>query len=150
MSLRCKTNGCGKWMKGKHPTEATKERMRRRHVSCKEETKKKISQANRGSNNGFFGKTHSETVKKEISRSSKERRTEEEYRGRMLSLFRAPERKSMLREAAIKSWLSIKRKGFHHTKPEILMESILKALGFSFVCQKPIRDILHKYCCDFL
>lgn len=56
-------------------------------VPCKEETKQKISKANRGIKNGMYGKHHTEEEKKKISEASKKLWKNQEHRKRMLKLL---------------------------------------------------------------
>ena len=51
-------------------------------VVCKEETKKKISIANKGIKNGMYGKQHSEKIRQKISESSKKMWQNEEHRNK--------------------------------------------------------------------
>lgn len=56
------------WIKGKHHTEKAKKKISEAgRRPCSEETKKKISRANKGHNNGMYGKHVSDYVKKLIS-----------------------------------------------------------------------------------
>ena len=52
-------------------------------VFCKEETKKKISQANKGIHNGMYGKHHTEKEKEKISKASKKMWNNEEHKEKM-------------------------------------------------------------------
>lgn len=148
-SLKAKEKGIGKWMKGKHHSEETKEKLRNRHVPCKQETKEKIGKANKGEKNGMFGKTHSIEIRKKISDASKRLWQKEDHRKKMKQWYESPEGQRALREGAIKSNLAISKKGFQQTKPELQMEKILQDLNISYIRQKPIRNISHRYCCDF-
>jgi len=56
-------------------------------VPCKEETKKKISLANKGTKNGFYGKHHTEEEKQKISQASKELWKNEEHRKKILPIL---------------------------------------------------------------
>jgi hypothetical protein len=56
------------WIKGKHHTEKAKKKISEAgRRSCSEETKRKIGRANKGHNNGMYGKHVSDYVKKLIS-----------------------------------------------------------------------------------
>jgi len=52
-------------------------------VSCKEETKQKISQANKGIKNGMYGKHHTKKIKAKISKASKKMWKNEDHKEKM-------------------------------------------------------------------
>lgn len=56
-------------------------------VPCSEETKKKISKANKGIKNGMYGKHHTEEEKKKISEASKKLWQNQEYREKTLKIL---------------------------------------------------------------
>ena len=56
-------------------------------VPCKEETKKKISVANKGINNGMYGKHHSKEIKQKISESSKKIWQNKEHRNKYIKIL---------------------------------------------------------------
>lgn len=57
-------------------------------VSCSEETKKKISSANKGTKNGMYGKHHTDKEKKKISEASKRLWQDKQHRDKMLEVFK--------------------------------------------------------------
>lgn len=57
-------------------------------VPCKEETKQKISQANKGTNNGMYGKHHTDKEKGKISEASKRLWQNKQHREKMLEVFK--------------------------------------------------------------
>lgn len=56
-------------------------------VPCKEETKQKISKANRGTKNGMYGKHHTEKEKEKISKASKKLWENKKHREKMLKIL---------------------------------------------------------------
>ncbi len=56
-------------------------------VPCKEETKKKISQANKGIHNGMYGKHHTEKEKEKISKASKKMWENDEHRNKIIPIL---------------------------------------------------------------
>ena len=56
-------------------------------VPCKEETKKKISIANKGTKNGMYGKKHSKEIKEKISKRSKELWKDKNHREKILKIL---------------------------------------------------------------
>lgn len=66
--------GFGKWMIGRKMPENTLKRLSESLVGhiCSEETKNKISIANKGKNNGMYNKKHTIETKEKISKSSSE------------------------------------------------------------------------------
>lgn len=74
--------GCGKLTKNKHyihghnvmseeaKIKAYNTKVENNSLKCSDEKKAKISEANKGSNNGMYGKHHTDDVKEKISKSS--------------------------------------------------------------------------------
>lgn len=56
-------------------------------VPCKEETKQKISIANKGINNGMYGKKHNEETKEKISKASKKLWENKDHREKVLKIL---------------------------------------------------------------
>lgn len=56
-------------------------------VPCKEETKEKISKANKGTKNGMYGKHHTEEEKRKISETSKKMWENDEHRSKMMPIL---------------------------------------------------------------
>lgn len=57
-------------------------------VPCKEETKQKISRANKGIKNGMYGKHHSEEALKKISESSYKKWENEDYKNKVINTLK--------------------------------------------------------------
>ena len=136
-------NQDGTFEYGKYVIFLTKEEHTEIH-KCSEETRKKIGDANRGENNGNFGKhlsdeakniisaankgdkngmhgkTHSDEVKAIISKTSKERWEDESYRQYMSNIFKSREFSEEHRRKLSESKLGDKNPmfGTHHTDEE--------------------------------
>ena len=57
-------------------------------VPCKEETKQKISKANKGIHNGMYGKKHTKESLEKISKSSLEKWKNEEYKNKVINTLK--------------------------------------------------------------
>ncbi len=70
------------WMKGRKHTEEAKQKNREKHTTL--EALKKLKELNSGKNNPFFGKKQKPEIIKVISRTSKERWKNPEYRANII------------------------------------------------------------------
>jgi very-short-patch-repair endonuclease len=151
MSKIAKERGFGLWMTGKKLSKETVKKIidRLTGKKCSESTKLKISKANSGVKNGMHGKTHGKEAVEKISIRSKQMWKEDSFREHMNELYKTEDMKSKLREGAILACKSIGKKKCQNTKPELFVKNILDEIGVKYDTQKPIRNILHKYACDF-
>ncbi len=112
-------NQDGTFEYGKYVIFVTKEEHSNLHAVC-EDTRMKISTANKGEKNGMFGKHHSEEVKTIISKVTKERWEDDSYRKQMSDILKSREFSEEHRRKLSESKLGDKNGmfGTHHTDEE--------------------------------
>lgn len=149
-----KKRGFGKWMKGRTLSKEIVQKIintrKSNNIKCSEETKKKISIANSGKNNGMYGVKHSDEYKKMHSEIMKNL-----YKNNPIILenlrtrWKTEKHRDDCRIAALKAAESLKKMWYHNTKPEIQMKKILEDLNIPFIHSYPVYDIKHGYMADF-
>jgi len=146
MSRIAKEKGFGKWMVGRKRSEESikkgADKVKGHEVSS--DTRKKISDANGGQNNGMFGKRHTEEAKTKIAEAAAAMWENPEIRAQLLEAFNAPEHIEMLRQRRANMVLPVK-----DTTIEVIVRGFLDALGVLYQQHKMIKDIEHRYQCDF-
>ena len=90
-------------------------------VACKEETKKKISIANKGIKNGMYGKQHSKKIRQKISESSKKMWQNEEHRNKYIKILQ--ENRHNFKKGSIPWNKGLKGKPAYNRKKVICMET---------------------------
>jgi very-short-patch-repair endonuclease len=139
------------WMKGKNHTDLAKNKIslaqKGKHYSPKTEFKK--------GSIGFIGK-HTEETKGKISEANKGRiawnkgipfseLTKDKIRKNNIIIWNKPEYKKIARERRAKQITPIK-----DTSIEIKIQNFLKQLRIEFITHQYISEIKNKYCCDIL
>jgi very-short-patch-repair endonuclease len=125
LSKKAKQLGFGKWMKGRKLSSETIQKLKNRKRPCSEKTKKKISKANSGENNGMFGKKHTEEVKNKISKASINMWNFK--REELIASANSPEKKEKLKKARLNTVFPKK-----DSKPEVLIQVFLNELKIHY------------------
>jgi len=146
MSQIAKEKGFGKWMVGRKQSEESirKGAEKRRGHSVSADTRRKISDANGGQNNGMFGKRHTEEAKTKIAESAVAMWENPDIRAQLLEAFNAPEHVEMLRQRRANMVFPVK-----DTTIEVIVRDFLDVLGVHYQQHKMIKNIEHRYQCDF-
>lgn len=87
ISETCKSNGVGKWMKGRKLPENTIKKLVIANTGkvYSEESKLKISVANSGKNNGMFNKKHSQEIREKIGKASRRAWRDQNYYNKIIN-----------------------------------------------------------------
>lgn len=148
MSKIAKEKGFGKWMTGKKISDETIKKIietrKNNNFKHSDITKKKISIANSGANNGMFGKTMSEKDKKIKSKIWKEM-----WKYQRDIFLKHPDRVKNCRKGALVSNSKYQKFPFTNTIQEMDVKDIFNELNINYKHNHPIDFIEHSYCCDF-
>ena len=148
MSKIAKEKGFGKWMVGRIISKEIRNKaiQSRKGYLTSEKTREKISKANKGINNGMYGKQHSIESRNMISNRAKLMWENPTIRKRILN---HPDRIKNCRKGAFTAATRHPDKIFNWTKPERQMANILEELKLQYKHNYPISNIEHKYHADF-
>lgn len=147
-SILAKEKGFGLWMIGKKPKPESIEKFRIKRIGHEvgESTRKKISEKNKGENNGMYKRGHSEEAKKKISEASKLMWQNKNSRYKILN---HPNRTLSCKKGALTVHIKYPNGKYTNTKPEIEMANILDDLEIKYKKSHPFNDLKNPYLCDF-
>lgn len=147
----CNNECRGLWLKDNKWFQRVAEKCRLARIGhvASTETRKKISLANSGINNGCYGKVYSEEEKRRQSELTKRSWANPEIAAKRRQYFKSPEGKISCRLGALKTAEKLKGMWYNNTTPELKMLNIFKRMWIEFIHSYPVWSIEHKYVADF-
>lgn len=151
ISTTCKSNGVGKWMKGRKLSAEVRDKISESNMGriVTDETRQKISKANTGINNGMYNVKHTNKIKQLISLASKRNWDNPEFKSKMLKYIKSDYHIQACRRGALITQKKLMYNGYHNTKPEQELKQILINNNINYIHGYSVWDIKHIYMADF-